>query len=245
MRLDKPGNSLQLAQLKLLNGNDMSRFPSLIRSQCAVAGWFGTIVLGGLVVQLFSAGAASITNATNNQSGNPDRTNDGAQIECVTPDGRVSSVANPGMSNPGAPASMMDDETISCALPEGETTFIIPLFKAALLDRFTFINQNTAARGEFNISVSNSHLPADSPKWTQVNGIVPFAHKRLFNLSMLGVEAKYMKLSFRVEKARQVTGLGLYRDEKEPADAIAKTAKLPASAERPDGKSAILIASVF
>lgn len=223
----------------------MSRFPSLIRSQCTVAGWFRALVLGGLVVQLLSAGAASIANAANNQGGNPDRTNDGAQIECVTPDGRVSPVANLGVSNPGAPALMMDDETISCALPEGQTTFIIPIFKAALLDRFTLVNQNAAACGVFEISVSNSHLPADSPKWNQVGGIVPFAHKRLFNLSMLGVEAKYMKLSFHIEKASQRTGLGLYRDENEPADAIAKTAKLPASTESPDGKIAILIASVF
>jgi hypothetical protein len=223
----------------------MSRFPSLIRSRCAVAGWFGALVLGGLVVQLFSAGAASNTNETNNRSENRDRTNDAVQIECVTPDGRVSPLANPGVSNPGAPALMMDDETISCVLPEGETTFIIPIFKAALLDRFTFVNRNAAACGEFNISVSNSHLPADSPKWKQVDGIVPFAHKRLFNLSMLGVEAKYMKLSFHVEKANQVTGLGLYRDEKEPADAVAKPANLPALAKSPDQKIPILIASVL
>src|ERR1700680_4286463 len=223
----------------------MSRFPSLIRSRCAVAGWFGALVLGGLVVQLLSAGAASNTNETNSQSENRDRTNDAAQIECVTPDGRVSPLANPGVSNPGAPAVMRDDETISCALPEGETTFIIPIFKAALTDRFTFVNRKAAACGEFNISVSNSNIPADSPKWTQVSGIVPFVHKRLFNLSMLGIEAKYMKLSFHVEKANQVTGLGPYRDEKEPADAILKTATLPAPAESPDGKIAILIASVL
>jgi len=223
----------------------MSRFPSLIRSRCAVGGWFGALVLGSLVVQLVCVRTAAITNDTNNGSENPDRLTGGAQIECITPDGRVFPVANPETSTPGAPASMMDDETISCALQEGETTFIIPLFKAALLDRFTFINQNAAARGEFNISVSNSYLPADSPKWTQVNGIVPFAHKRLFNLSMLGVEAKYMKLLFQVEKAGQRTGLGLYRDEKEPADAIAKTATLPTSAGSPDKnkKIAILIAS--
>jgi hypothetical protein len=214
----------------------MSRFPSLIRSRCAVGGWFGAIVLGSLVVQFVCARTAAITNETNNRSENPDRLNGSAQIECITPDGRVSPVANPGTSNPGAPALMMDDETISCALQAGKTTFIIPLFRPALLDRFTFINQNAAARGEFNISVSNSHLPAESPKWTQVDGIVPFSHKRLFNLSMLGVEAKYMKLSFHVEKVGQMTGLGPYRDEKEPADAIAKTAKLPAPAESPDGE---------
>jgi len=216
----------------------MSRFPSLIRSRCAVGGWFGALVLGSLCVR-----TAAITNDTNNGSENPDRFTGGAQIECITPDGRVFPVANPGTGTPGAPASMMDDETISCALQEGETTFIIPLFKAALLDRFTFINQNAAARGEFNIFVSNSHLPADSPKWTQVNGIVPFAHKRLFNLSMLGVEAKYLKLLFQVEKAGQKTGLGLYRDEKERADAIAKTVTLPTSAGSSDEKIAILIAS--
>jgi len=209
----------------------MSRFPSLIRSRCAVGGWFGAIVLGSLVVQLVYARTAAITNEINNRSENPDPLNGGAQIECITPDGRVSPVANPGTSTPGAPALMMDDDTISCALQEGETTFIIPLFRAALLDRFTLINQNAAAHGEFNIAVSNSHLPADSPKWTQVDGIVSFAHKRLFNVSMLGVEAKYMKLSFHVEKAGQMTGLGLYRAEKKPTDAIAKTAKLPAPAE--------------
>jgi hypothetical protein len=203
----------------------MSRFPSLIRSRCAVGGWFAAILLGSLVVQLVCARTAAITNEINNRSENPDPLNGGAQIECITPDGRISPVANPGTSTPGAPALMMDDATISCALQEGETTFIIPLFRAALLDRFTLINQNAAAHGEFNIAVSNS------PKWTQVDGIVSFAHKRLFNLSMLGVEAKYMKLSFHVEKAGQMTGLSLYRVEKEPTDAIAKTAKPPAPAE--------------
>jgi hypothetical protein len=223
----------------------MSRFPSLIRSRCAVWGWFGALVLGSLIVQLVCARTAAITNQTNNQSENPDCANGGAQIEYIAPDGRVSSVANPGTSAPGAPALMMDDETISCALQEGETTFIIPLFKAALLDRFTFVNQNAAACGEFNISVSDSHLPADSPKWTQVDGIIPFSHKRLFNLSMLGVEAKYMKLSFHVEKAGRMTGLGLYRDEKKPGDAIPETAKPPAPVESRDGEDRNLIASVL
>jgi hypothetical protein len=51
------------------------------------------------------------------------------------------------------------------------------------------------------ISVSNYQLPASSPKWVPVDGNVNFTHKRLFNLSMLGVEARYLKLSFRVEDA--------------------------------------------
>jgi hypothetical protein len=48
-------------------------------------------------------------------------------------------------------------------------------------------------------------LPADSPKWTEVDGIVPFAHKRLFKLSILGVETKFVRLSFRVEAQEEKT----------------------------------------
>ncbi len=58
-------------------------------------------------------------------------------------------------------------------------------------------------------------------EYIQVDGIIPFAHKRLFNLSLLGIEAKYVKLSFHVEKAGRMTRLGLYRDEKEQSGQIA------------------------
>ena len=86
---------------------------------------------------------------------------------------------------------------------EGETTFIIQLPKNSTGDRFTFLNENTAACGELRIAVSDSPLSADSPKWTEVDGIVPFAHKRLFKLSMLGVETKFVRLSFKVDGQRQ------------------------------------------
>jgi len=36
-----------------------------------------------------------------------------------------------------------------------------------------------------------------------VDGVVPFAHKRLFKLSMLGVETKFVRLSFKVDGQRQ------------------------------------------
>jgi hypothetical protein len=109
-----------------------------------------------------------------------------AQIEYIAPDGQFSSLtANPATDKPSA--SFIDRDTISCTLREGETTFIIQLPKGSLPDRFTFI------------AVSDSALPAASPKWTEVDGIVPFAHKRLFKLSMLGVETKFVRLSFKVE----------------------------------------------
>ena len=104
----------------------------------------------------------------------------------------------------------MDDDTLSCPLQEGETTFIISFPKTSLLDRFTFVNENAAAQGEMKIAVSNYRLPADSPKWTEVSGKTEFTSKRLFNLSMVGVEARYVKLSFHVEKGGRIASLGLF-----------------------------------
>ena len=61
------------------------------------------------------------------------------------------------------------------------------------------INENLAARGELRIAISNEKLSADSDKWTPVDGAVSFKRKRLFNVSLLGVEAKYIRLTFHVE----------------------------------------------
>jgi len=125
--------------------------------------------------------------------------NGGPQVEYISPDGKFSSlsVANPTARQ--SAAAFVYGNTVSCTLKEGETTFIIELPTSATTDRFIFLNENAAACGELRIAVSNSALPADSPKWTQVDGIVPFAHKRLFKLSMLGVETKFVRLSFKVD----------------------------------------------
>ena len=74
--------------------------------------------------------------------------NCGAQIECIMPDGRRGAIASRTSSDASPTALIMDDDTISCPLQGGETTFVIALPKAALLDRFTFVNENAAARGE-------------------------------------------------------------------------------------------------
>ena len=125
--------------------------------------------------------------------------NEPAQIEYISPDGKFSPVSAVNPTAHESAAAFIDGNTVSCALREGETTFIIELPKNATSDRFTFLNQNAAACGELRIAVSNSPLAVDSPKWTEVDGIVPFAHKRLFKLSMLGVETKFVRLSFRVD----------------------------------------------
>src|SRR2546430_7004127 len=127
----------------------------------------------------------------------------GAQIEYIAPDGQFSSLTAAHPTHYKQTAAFGDSDTISCVLKEGETTFIIELPKNAPRDRFTFLNENAEACGELRIAVSDSPLPADSPKWTEVDGIVPFAHKRLFKLSILGVETKFVRLSFRVDGERE------------------------------------------
>jgi hypothetical protein len=189
------------------------------------------LVLAGVFVQPVCVRSDALAGDASNQNESLDRVSFGTQIECITPDGRVSPVSNSATPLPNAPALKMDADTISCALQEGETTFIIPLPKIAVLDRFIFINQNASACGEFNIAISNSRLPVGSPKWVQVDGIVPFAHKRLFNVSLLGIEAKYVKLSFHVQKADRKTRLGSYRKEKEQSGKIVQIGKLSAPAE--------------
>ncbi len=102
----------------------------------------------------------------------------------------------------------LDNGTVSCSLPEGDTTFIISLVRSSPLDRFTFINKNTTARGELRIAVSNEKLSADSDKWTPVDGATSFKRKRLFSVSVLGVEAKYVRLTFHVEHENDMAALG-------------------------------------
>jgi hypothetical protein len=124
------------------------------------------------------------------------------QIEYIAPDGQFSSLTAAHLVPHKPTAAFVDNDTISCVLKEGETTFIIELPNNAPRDRFTFLNENVAACGELRIAVSDSPLAADSPKWTEVDGIVPFAHKRLFKLSILGVETKFVRLSFKVDRQR-------------------------------------------
>ncbi|HZR78684.1 MAG TPA: hypothetical protein VFA58_05710 [Chthoniobacterales bacterium] len=128
-----------------------------------------------------------------------------AQVEYIAPDGQFSSLRTTDAATHEPSAAFIDRDTISCALREGETTFIIELPKNSSSDRFTFLNENAAACGELRIAVSDSALPADSPKWNEVDGIVPFAHKRLFKLSILGVETKFVRLSFTVVAASRNT----------------------------------------
>ncbi|MDQ2867320.1 MAG: hypothetical protein M3R59_02755 [Verrucomicrobiota bacterium] len=178
----------------------MKRFSSLLITALLTLGasatWAGPEAEAGIPVS--------------NEAKNIARMNCGARLECITPDGRYAPVALTADGDSTAAALIMDDDTVSSPLKEGDTTFIISLPKAAMLDRFSFVNENAEARGDLHIAVSNYKLAADSPRWTEVEGRIPFSHKRLFNLSMLGVEAKYVKLTFHVQNEGRIAALALY-----------------------------------
>lgn len=110
-------------------------------------------------------------------------------------------------SGQNAASLTLEDKPLHYSLPEGETTLIIQIPKASLLDHFTFINEETV-RGALKIAVAKSCLSATDPTWNAVSGDIAFAHKRHFNLSMVGVDAQYVKLSFRVTKEDRIAELG-------------------------------------
>jgi hypothetical protein len=127
-------------------------------------------------------------------------------VERITPDGQYTPTVLKTQTE--GDILILDNDTISCSLPEGDTTFIISLVRGSPLDRFTFINENITAQGELRIAVSNEKLSADSDKWTPVDGATSFKRKRLFSVSVLGVDAKYIRLTFHVEHENDMAALG-------------------------------------
>jgi hypothetical protein len=107
-------------------------------------------------------------------------------------------------------AIIVRDESIRCPLREGETTFIVSSPRNSLLERVILVNENMSARGELKIAVSNHRLSASSQKWLPVDGSIHFRRKRLFDLSLVGIEAKYVKLTFRVEREQARGALANY-----------------------------------
>ncbi len=188
----------------------MMRFRQLLPSAfCGGSIRFAAFAFGLATAAISAQNSASTdveTEGPRSSSKAAERMSGIALIACITPDGHFG-VA--GDKNLGAAALILADDTLSCSLPEGETTFIIALPVASLLDHFTFINENAAAEGVMSLAVSNDNLPPSSAKWLDVNGRVAFTRKRHFNFSLVGVEAKYVKLSFRVVKSGRIATLGL------------------------------------
>src|SRR6478672_943612 len=165
----------------------------------------------GLVALQAAADGGTIPATTFDEVSNPAknlaRTNCGATIDIIGPNGTPVNVT---AKNSTAAALLLDDDTLSYALPEGDTTVVISFPKASDLDRFTFVNENGAAAGEMSIAVSNYRLPVQSRRWNEVVASASFTGKRLFDVSLTGTEARYVKLSFHVSKGGPIAALGLY-----------------------------------
>jgi len=84
-------------------------------------------------------------------------------------------------------------------LPGGTTSFVIRLPGPAKDRSVNFVNQNAATQGELFIAVSNQPLLANSPFWSTIEGAIRFRNKRRFEVSLVGVEAKYVRLTFQVK----------------------------------------------
>lgn len=150
------------------------------------------------------------TIATANQAKNLARLNCGAHIDRILPEGRVVTVPIASDANDNPAALVLDDNTLSCPLAVGENTFIVALPHISVLERFAFINQNGVGQGEFELAVSNYRVGSNDPKWATVQASTRFGGQRLLSISIPGVEAKYVRLSFHVRKEGRLAGVALY-----------------------------------
>ncbi|MEO8440377.1 MAG: hypothetical protein ABI540_09165 [Spartobacteria bacterium] len=78
-------------------------------------------------------------------------------------------------------------------------SFVIRLTDTSPDRSFTFVTETAATEGQLNIAVSDRRLGLDSPKWRAVEGEVRFRQKRRFTLSLVGVEANYVRLTFQLK----------------------------------------------
>jgi hypothetical protein len=162
---------------------------------------------------LSASGAGRADEITWNQAKNLARMNCDAWIEGVTPSGRLRAGPITTVQNQSPGALIVDDGTFGCPLDEGTSTFTVTLPKAAVLNRFGFINENAAAQGELDVSVSNYRLPSNDSRWIPLATAKSFTGKQLFSISVAAVEAKYIKFAFHVSKKGQISGLAVYGEQ--------------------------------
>jgi hypothetical protein len=174
-------------------------------------GRVATIVFLALTLRPAFAGEATArAYDMSNPAKNLARMNCGATIDRIGADGRAIVVTEKSSS---AGHLLLDDDTLNYPLSEGDTTFVVSFPKTSTLDRFTFVNENASAEGQIKIAVSNYRLAANSRKWIEVNSETSFTGKRLFDLSLAGTEARYVKISFHVTRGGLIAGLGLYGEQ--------------------------------
>ena len=145
-----------------------------------------------------------------NSAKNLARLNCGAHIERVLPGGRVDTFASADSATNSPGALMLDDNTLSCPLAVGDNTFIISLPRTSVLQRCAFVDRNSLAQGEFELAVSNYRLGSSDSGWKKVLQPTVFGKESIINVSMLGVEARYVRLTFHIKKEGHISALALY-----------------------------------
>ena len=90
-------------------------------------------------------------------------------------------------------------------LHEGLTSFVIPLSSPDQQRCFTLENEGAAAKGTFSIATANRRLAPNDANWNVVAGTVRFRQKRQFYLSLVGVDAKFLRLTFQVDGPGKIT----------------------------------------
>jgi hypothetical protein len=105
---------------------------------------------------------------------------------------------------------LLDDNTLSYHLEQGNNTILVALQNISNLDRFIFINENPDTTGTAQIFVSNYRLEPNDSHWLEADRKFDFSGRRFISVSLAGVEAKYVKISFAMRKAGTIAGLGLY-----------------------------------
>jgi len=93
----------------------------------------------------------------------------------------------------------VNNEKIRFNLPKGVTSFVIPLSSPNQQRCFTLENGNVTAKGTFSIATASKPLAANDANWNVVAGAVRFRQKRQFYLSLVGVEAKFVRLTFQID----------------------------------------------
>jgi hypothetical protein len=174
----------------------MHSFFRWVRAICAMT------VIPAYAISLFGAGEGAAAQKSA-------RLNCGAKVECTMPES--------ARQSGHFPVVITGDDSISCPLNEGDTTFVVALPASGAIEHLKFVNENPAARGTLRIAVSNQALAPNSARWTPVDGDVTFRQKRLFNLSIVGVEAKFVRVTFSVERETNIGTFSLASGEFESA----------------------------
>ena len=91
-------------------------------------------------------------------------------------------------------------QTTRVRLAKGVTSFVIPVSSSAQPRRFALENGDVATKGTLSIATANKRLAVDDADWNVVaGGAVRFRQKREFYLSLVGVEAKFVRLTFQID----------------------------------------------